>query len=155
MEEPGDVPEALRFLQDRNAIQPPGGFADALRADDGFQEVGPVGGKDRHALETRMFRENEPVARADVRCPMDVFRGAHHGSHEDGLVVPVGEFRVSSHHCSPYGEAGLVDLPHKGFHHGNALPGGNEEGDHEKGGVPSLAGDVVGVDVDQKFARPR
>ncbi|MPM97864.1 hypothetical protein SDC9_145044 [bioreactor metagenome] len=63
---------------------------------------------------------------------MDIFRGAHHGPHEDGLVVAVGKFRVASHHCRPYGEAGLVDLPHEGLHHGNALPGGNEEGDHEK-----------------------
>ena len=132
VKEPGDVPEALRLLEDRDALQPGGGFTDTIRADEGLQEVGPVRSEDGHALEAGMFRENQPVPGTNVRGPVGVFRRAHHCSHENGLVVAVRKFRMASHHCRPYGEAGLVDFPHEAFHHGNALPGGDEEGDHEK-----------------------
>ena len=43
-----------------------------------------------------------------------------------------------------------MDLTHNALDHGNAIVGRNDQGDDQPGGIRPLAGDVVGVDVDQE-----
>ena len=147
------VPEQAGLADDRQ-IALPGTHFVQLRRIEARQQVGPIVGQDGHTLQAGMAGHQQEIALLDPVRAQEPARRPQHRPHDDRPVVAVRQLRVPADDRDAQLGAGLVNLAHDPLDHGHPIVGRDDQGDDQPGGIRALAGDIVGVDVDQEPPRP-